>query len=97
MMEDPSDTEEERAALDSVTSSGDSLKEANIKMTAREILDTCRGTYALTHQLYLSVSRKVDVAKAKSKTLPTHSSIDWAITGEKLKYTGLVLIFEFWY
>ena len=43
MMEDPSDTEEERAALDSFSSSGDSLKEANIKMNARELLDTCRG------------------------------------------------------
>ena len=97
MMEDPSDTEEERAALDSFSSSGDSLKEANIKMNAREILDTCRGTYALTYQLYLSISRKEDVARAESKTLPTHSSIDWAITGEKLDYTGLVLISEFWF
>ena len=44
MMEEPSDTEEERAALASIHSSGDSLKEAKIKMTARQVLDTCRGT-----------------------------------------------------
>jgi hypothetical protein len=55
MMEEPSDTEEERAALDSVSSSGDSLKEANIKMTAREVLDTCRGTSTIDHHLYVSI------------------------------------------
>jgi hypothetical protein len=55
MMEEPSDTEEERAALDSVSSSGDSLKEANIKMTAREVLDTCRGTSTIDYHLYVFI------------------------------------------
>ena len=44
MMEEQADSEEERAALASIHSSGDSLKEAKIKMTARQVLDTCRGT-----------------------------------------------------
>lgn len=42
-MEDASDTEEEKSQLSSSDSSTSQLKEANIKMSAREVLDSCRG------------------------------------------------------
>ncbi|XP_032793407.2 lysine-specific demethylase 6A [Daphnia magna] len=43
IMEDASDTEEEKSQLSSSDSSTSQLKEANIKMSAREVLDSCRG------------------------------------------------------
>ena len=42
IMEDASDTEEEKFQYSDSNSSGQ-LKEANINMSAREVLDSCRG------------------------------------------------------
>jgi hypothetical protein len=43
-MEDASDTEEEKFQCNSSDSNSSSqLKEANINMSAREVLDSCRG------------------------------------------------------
>jgi hypothetical protein len=45
IMEDASDTEEEKFQCNSSDSNSSSsqLKEANINMSAREVLDSCRG------------------------------------------------------
>ena len=43
MVEDASETEEERSQIIANESANGILKEATIQMSAREILDSCRG------------------------------------------------------